>query len=153
MLDQTGQINHGTIFLLTLWLSQTDILAGKIFTSPFFLESYLSYSKKLISIKKKYPWPLGVPGGAIKGSDPQNGKILFRATFLEKKKFLSLLRSFGTLIQSPIAQKKLGVDSFLVHFWTKNCKKNPADFHVAKKIHLTVNFLFHCKNQLFRPFL
>ena len=38
---------------------------------------------------------------------------------------------------------------FLVHFWTKNCKKT-ADFQVAKKICLTVNFLFYCKNQLFQ---
>ena len=49
----------------------------------------------------------------------------------------------------PHSSKKLGVDPFLVQKWTKNCKKT-ADFQVAKKICLTVNFLFYCKNQLFQ---
>ena len=49
----------------------------------------------------------------------------------------------------PHSSKKLGVDPFLVQKWTKNCKKT-ADFQVAKKICLTVNFLFYSKNQLFQ---
>ena len=92
------------------------------------------------------PGPLGVPGGAIKGSDPQNGKILFLATFLEKKVPFSS-RIMWDINTKPHSSKKLGVDPFLVQKWTKNCKKT-ADFEVAKKICLTVNFLFYCKNQL-----
>ena len=49
----------------------------------------------------------------------------------------------------PHNSKKLGVDPFLVQKWTKNCKKT-ADFQVAKKFCLTVNFLFYWKNQLFQ---
>ena len=52
----------------------------------------------------------------------------------------------------PHSSKKLGVDPFLVHFWTKNCKKT-ADFQVAKKICLTVIFYFIAKIHYFRPFL
>ena len=97
--------------------------------------------------RKNISGPLGVPGGAIKGSDPQNGKILLRDTFLEKKVPFSS-RIMWDINTKPHSSKKLGVDPFLVQKWTKNCKKT-ADFEVAKKICLTVNFLFYSKNQLF----
>ena len=50
------------------------------------------------------PGPLGVPGGAKKGSDPSKGKNPI-ISYIFGKKILSHVGSFGTLIQSPIAPK------------------------------------------------
>ena len=73
---------------------------------------------------------------------------MFLAIFLEKKiPFTS--RIIWDITTKPHSLQKLGVDPFLVQKWTKNCKKT-ADFKVAKKICLTVNFLFYSKNQLFQ---
>ena len=73
---------------------------------------------------------------------------MFLAIFLEKK-ILFTSRIIWDITTKPHSLQKLGVDPFLVQKWTKNCKKT-ADFKVAKKICLTVNFLFYSKNQLFQ---
>ena len=94
------------------------------------------------------PGPLGVPGGLKRGQTPQKGKILLLATFLEKKIPFSR-RIIWDINTKPHSSKKLKIDPLLVQKQTKNCKKS-ANFQVAKKICLTVNFLFYSKNQLFQ---
>ena len=78
--------------------------------------------------------------------------MFFHVTFnkdLLEKKVPSSFRVIWDIYTKRHSSKKLGFDTFLVHFWTKNCKKT-ADFQVAKKFCLTVNFLFYWKNQLFQ---
>ena len=120
------------------------------FSPPhFFLKSYLSYVEKLVSIKEKYLWPPRGTWGGYKGvRPPKKEKSCFQPYFWRKKiPFTS--RIIWDITTKPHSLQKLGVDPFLVQKWTKNCKKT-ADFKVAKKICLTVNFLFYSKNQLFQ---
>ena len=69
--------------------------------------------------RKNTPGPLGVPRGAIKGSEPPKRKKSCFEPHFWRKKFLSLLGSFGTFIQSPTAPKNWG----LTLFWSKNGPK------------------------------
>ena len=59
-------INKAVLRLNRVWLSQTDILAGKFFTSPFFLENILVLCQNVgISEKIPSPAPRGTQGGQI----------------------------------------------------------------------------------------
>ena len=98
--------------------------------------------------KNATPGPLGAPRGAKQGSDPSRWKNqvfdnIFGGIFLI---FSRIIRDINTKSHNS---KKLGFDPFLVHFWTKNCKKR-ANFHEAQQFWLWMNFLFYCKNQLFQ---
>ena len=72
------------------WLSQPDILAGKIFPPPpiFSWNHTCPMLKSWYQSRKNISGPLGVPGGAIKGSDPQKRKNhVFSHIFGEKNSF------------------------------------------------------------------
>ena len=81
-------INKAVLRLNRVWLSQTDILAGKFFTSPFFLENILVLCQN-VGISEKIPSP--APRGT------QGGQIGVRALRMEKSIFWS---PFGGLIFS-----------------------------------------------------
>ena len=73
-------INKAVLRLNRVWLSQTDILAGKFFTSPFFLENILVLCQN-VGISEKIPSP--APRGT------QGGQIGVRALRMEKSIFWS----------------------------------------------------------------
>ena len=105
------------------------------------------------SIKKKYPWPLrGTWGRGHKGvRPPKTEKSCFEPHFW-RKKFLSLLGSCGTLIQSPTAPKNWK----LTLFWSKNgpkTAKNQLTFKWQKKFVSQWIFYFIAKINYFKPLL
>ena len=73
-------INKAVLRLNRVWLSQTDILGGKFFTSPFFLENILVLCQN-VGISEKIPSP--APRGT------QGGQIGVRALKREKSSFWS----------------------------------------------------------------
>ena len=95
--------------------------------------------------------PLGPPGGLNRGQTPQNGKIKFLATFLEKS-FLSFLRSLGTLILSPTIPKNWGLTLFWYIFGPKTAKKEQT-FMRHSSFGSGWIFYFISKINYFRPFL
>ena len=95
--------------------------------------------------------PLGPPGGLNRGQTPQNGKIKFLATFLEKF-FLSFLGSLGTLIQSPTIPKNWGLTLFWYIFGPKTAKKEQT-FMRHSSFGSGWIFYFIAKINYFRPFL
>ena len=98
------------------------------------------------------PGPLGVPGGAKKGSDPSKGKNPIISYIFGEKKFLSQVGSFGTIIQSPSASKNWK----LTLFWSKNgpkTAKNQLTFKWQKKFVSQWIFYFIAKINYFKPLL
>ena len=93
--------------------------------------------------------PLGPPGGLNRGQTPQNGKIKFLATFLEKF-FLSFLGSLGTLIQSPTIPKNWGLTLFWYIFGPKTAKKEQT-FMRHSSFGSGWIFYFFPKINYFRP--
>ena len=119
-------INKAVLRLNRVWLSQTDILAGKFFTSPFFLENILVLCQNVgISEKIPSPAPPGHPGGPNRGQSPQNGKIYFLVTFLEDW-FLVSSRITWDINTKSLNAKNLCSWPFWVHFWPKNCQKRAS---------------------------
>ena len=81
--------------------------------------------------------------------------MFFHVTFnkdLLEKKVPSSFRVIWDIYTKRHSSKKLGFDTFLVHFWTKNCKKT-ADFQVAKNFSHSDFFYFIAKINYFRHFL
>ena len=117
----------------------------------FFLKSYLSYSKKLVSIKKKYPWPPRGTWGGYKGVRPPKRKNPVSSHIFGEKKVSFSFRIIWDINTKPHSSKKLEVNSFLVHFWTKNCNKQ-LTFKWQKKFASQWIFYFIAKIHYFRPF-